>query len=96
MACAAQNERYRGTDITFNSDLQAGSLDRYCSLTPEGERMLEKAFHIFGLSARGYHRVLKVARTIADLDSEELIHEGHISEAVCFRNGERSAAAEYS
>ncbi len=96
MACAAQNERYRGTDITFNSDLQAGSLDRYCSLTPEGERMLEKAFHIFGMSARGYHRVLKVARTIADLDGEELIHEGHISEAVCFRNGERSAAAEYS
>ena len=95
MACAAQNERYRGTDITFNSDLQAGSLDRYCSLTPEGERMLEKAFHIFGMSARGYHRVLKVARTIADLDSEELIHEGHISEAVCFRNGERPAAAEY-
>ena len=96
MACAAQNERYRGTDITFNSDLQAGSLDRYCSLTPEGERMLEKAFHIFGMSARGYHRVLKVARTIADLDGEELIHEGHISEAVCFRNGERPAAAEYS
>lgn len=95
-ACAAQAERYRGTEITFNSDLQAGSLDRYCSLTPEGERMLEKAFHIFGMSARGYHRVLKVARTIADLDGEELIHEGHISEAVCFRNGERPAAAEYS
>ena len=95
-ACAVQAYRYRGTDIFFNSGLRPGNLEHYCSLTPEGERMLEKAFRIFSMSARGYHRILKVARTIADLDEEELIHEGHISEAICFRNGERPVTAEYS
>ena len=94
-ACALQADRYRGTGILFNGGLKPGMLERYCPLTPEGEQMLEKAFYIFGMSARSYHRVLRVARTIADLDGEEIIHESHVSEAVCFRNGERPAAAEY-
>ena len=55
----------------------------------EGRRLLEKAYEKMNLSARAYHKILKTARTIADLDGEEEIKESQISEAVCYRGLEK-------
>ncbi len=85
-AVEVQRERYRGTDMTFNSQLEPGDLELYCSATPEGNRILEAAFRTFCLSARGYHRILKTARTIADLDHCDEINSAHIGEALGYRN----------
>ena len=83
-----QRERYRGKTFCFNSGLGTGDLDRFCPVTGEGRRMLEAAYSRLGLSARSYHRVLKVARTLADLEEEDIISERHISEALCYRSPE--------
>ena len=84
-AALLQRERYRGRRFCFNSGLGVGDLEKFCPLTEEGRRMLEAAYGRLRLSARGYHRILKVARTIADLEQEEQIAEPHISEALCYR-----------
>ena len=83
-----QQERYAGTGITFNSELGVSEIHRYCETSQEAGRLLRSAFHTLGLSARGYHHVLRVSRTIADLDGAEKIGETHVSEALCFRCGE--------
>ena len=62
---------------------------KYCSVSREGRRLLEKAYEKMNLSARAYHKILKTARTIADLDGEEEIKESQISEAVCYRGLEK-------
>ncbi len=80
-----QKLRFRGTSYQFNTDLPAGDLKRYCPLGPGGKLLLEELFRTMNLSARGYHRVIRVARTIADLDGSEDILERHISEAACYR-----------
>ena len=80
-----QQERYRGTDIHFNSDMGAKEVEQYCVMNARGKEMIQKAFTGLSLSARGYHRVLKVARTIADMEEEELITEKHIAEALTYR-----------
>ncbi len=87
-AVKIQAERYRGTGIHFNSELQAAQIHRYCPVTPEGNQTLQEAYETLGLSARGYHHILRVARTIADLDGSEVIGEGHVSEAIIWRNGD--------
>lgn len=84
-AARIQRERYQQVGFTFNSGLGAGDLERFCPVTGEGRRLLEAAYSRLGLSARGYHRVLKVARTIADLEGCESLSEAHISEALCYR-----------
>ena len=85
--CAAkiQMERFRGTGICFNSEISASDMERFCPLTPESGRMLRSAFDRMAMSARGCHNVLRVARTIADLDGSDMIREEHISEALCYR-----------
>ncbi len=80
-----QKDRYRNLGIYFNSELSAADIRKYCPVTDEGQRMLQMAFDKLGLSARGYHHTIRVARTIADLEEEEVICEHHISEALCFR-----------
>lgn len=80
-----QQERYRGTPFHFNSDLNVQGVKKFCPLGAAESRMMEDAFEKLSLSARGYHRVLKVARTIADLDSSEQIQCRHIGEAICYR-----------
>ena len=82
---------YAGTGILFNSELGVSDIHRYCETTREAGRLLRAAFHTLGLSARGYHHVLRVSRTIADLDGAEKIGEAHVSEALCFRCGELEA-----
>lgn len=80
-----QNKRYRNTKIRFNSELKSGELEQYILIGDDVKDVLEKVYHKYELSARGYHRLLKVARTIADLDGEEIIEKKHILEAVGYR-----------
>lgn len=81
-----QQERYKGQGIYFNSQLTPGTIKKYCHLEAEEQTLLEEAFIRMNLSARAYHRILKVARTIADLDGSSRICDRHISEAICYRS----------
>ena len=82
---AIQQERFRGTGIAFNSEIPASRIDEYCPMEERASRLLENAYRRMGLSARGYHRIVKVARTIADLDGSREIRSVHVSEAICYR-----------
>ncbi len=86
--CAARNiqkERYKDTDITTNSALGHEEIKRYCRLGEAESRLMKHAFTKMELSVRGYHRIIKTARTIADLDGEEQIKEKHLHEALGYR-----------
>lgn len=84
-----QRKRFEGTAFRFNADLRAGDVEKYCPLRKNEKKMLEDLFHIMDLSARAYHRLIKVARTIADIEESEEISEVHLAEAVCYRAEER-------
>lgn len=84
-----QQERYRGSNVTCNANLTPSLLSKYCILTENAENLLKSAFDKLGLSARAYDRILKLARTLADLDGEEKIDVNHISSALSFRNLDR-------
>ena len=81
-----QAERYRGAGIFCNAQLTPAMMARYCRPDPQGEQLMEAAFRSLGLTARSYDRVLKVARTIADLAGGGPIRAEHIAEAVQFRS----------
>lgn len=81
-----QLTRYAQEGFCFNSQLTPKTISRYCRLGEEEQLLLEKAFMKLNLSARAYHRILKVSRTIADLDSSEMIKAKHLSEAICYRS----------
>jgi magnesium chelatase family protein len=80
-----QANRYKGTGIFFNSNLTGAQIREYCKLSKEVQGYVEKIFNKMDLSARVYHRILKVARTIADLDGSPNIEKKHISEAICYK-----------
>lgn len=80
-----QEYRYRGTSYRFNADVGAKDMKRYCSLGLKEQGLMEEIFKTMNLSARAYHRIIKVARTIADLEESEEIREIHVSEAICYR-----------
>lgn len=84
-----QAERYKDIDIRCNANLTPHLLREYCVVSEEGTRILKNAFEKMGMSARGYDRVLKVARTIADLDESEKIEVSHIAEALQYRSLDR-------
>lgn len=84
-ARSRQEKRYQGTAIRFNSDLSAGEVEEYCVLGSREKKMMEDIFYRMDLSVRAYHRMIKVARTIADVEDSEKITESHLSEAVCYR-----------
>jgi len=71
--------------------MEAKEFNRLCEVSGEGQRLLETAITKFGLSARAYNRILKVSRTIADLESSKDIHPAHISEAIQYRSLDRRA-----
>lgn len=83
-----QERRYKGTGFLFNSDLAAKDIAMFCPLGEKEEEYMEKIYHSLQLSARAYHRIIKVARTIADLEECEKIEQRHLSEAVCFKGWE--------
>ncbi len=84
-----QRKRFAGTGITSNAKMSSAALSEFCQLTPSAQNLMKLAFDRIGLSARGYDRILKVARTIADLDGVEVIDTRQISEAIQYRSLDR-------
>ena len=84
-----QQRRYEGTGITCNARLTAAMQEEYCAMTDKASALLKTAFEKLSMSARAYDRVLKVARTIADLSGDEVIDASHISQAIQFRSLDR-------
>ena len=84
-----QQERYRKEGIHLNGEMRVRHIKRFCICSREAQALLEKSIETLALSARAYHRILKVARTIADLDHSEKIEVEHIAEAIQYRTLDR-------
>lgn len=80
-----QKNRYEKTDVLTNATLSIKEIKKYCELGEEEEMLMKKAFKTLSLTARTYHKILRVARTIADLDGEDAIMASHIKEAIGYR-----------
>lgn len=87
-----QTERFRGKKIFFNSRMGSRHIKKYCEVDGESKGLLEAAVTRLGISARAYTRILKVARTIADLDGVSSIEPHHVSEAIQYRTLDRPVA----
>ena len=81
--------RYKDANIFSNSELTPKMIEKYCVLNQECKQILELAFNKLGLSARAYSRILKVARTIADLEEKQNIEKQHLLEAIQYRSLDR-------
>ncbi len=88
-----QSERFKGKKIYANSQMPARTIKKYCVLNDDAHNLLENAIEKFGLSPRAYHRILKVCRTIADLEASERIDEAHVAEALQYRVLDKRIAA---
>lgn len=84
-----QQERFKNDNISCNAQMNSSHIEKYCVLGREEQNMLKNVFDVMGLSARAYSRILKVARTIADVEGHENISVMDISEAVGYRNLDR-------
>lgn len=84
-----QMERYRGEDFCHNADLTPRKIKKYCHMTKEAEEYLEQIFHKMEFTARAYHKILKVGRTVADMAGSARIKKEHIAEAVFYRSIDR-------
>lgn len=80
-----QQKRFAGTGLRFNTDMGAKDIRQFCPLRPTEKRLIEQVFQKWKLTARSYHRILKVARTIADLAGKDEILEAHLMEALMYR-----------
>lgn len=83
-----QQERFEGTDYRFNADIRTEDIERFCPLGDSEKRVMEQIYRSLQLGARAYHRIIKTARTIADLAGEMRIREEHLLEAAAYRPGE--------
>jgi len=86
---AVQAERYKGLSIRVNADLSGAALERWCAVGAAEQGFLEQAVRRLGLSARAYTRVLRIARTIADMEAAPVIGIDHLAEAINFRTMDR-------
>lgn len=86
---AVQERRLEGTGISCNAHMSSAQTRQFCRLTDDASFLLKKAFEQLGLSARAYDKVLRVARTIADMEEKEEIEQEHIAEAVQYRSLDR-------
>ena len=85
-ARAIQARRFAGTDTACNARMTPAQIAQFCALDEAGDRLMESAFARMGLTARSHDRILRVARTIADLDGAESIGPQHLAEAIQYRN----------
>ena len=81
-----QKDRFKNDNIHFNSQMSSRQVKKYCRLGDREKDIMEKAYCTFNMTARGYEKVLKTARTIADMEGEENIAVSHLSEAISYRN----------
>ncbi len=84
-----QEERFKGTGITCNALITPDKLQEFCPMDDAAETLMKNVFDRLGLSARAYDRILKVARTIADIDGSEVIRKNHVAAAAQFRSLDR-------
>lgn len=80
-----QKERFQGTKYQFNGEIEAADMEKFCVLGEKEQQYMEQLYRSLDLSARAYHRILKVARTIADLAEAEEIKVEHLLEAAFYR-----------
>ena len=85
----AQRRRFGADGLVLNSRMSTRLLRRHCQLDAAGQELLRNAMETLGLSARAHDRILRVARTIADLDGSDEVREGHVSEAIGYRTLDR-------
>ena len=85
-----QQRRFTGEKIFSNAAMTPRTIRNFCHIDSQSEKMLESAMRRLGLSARAYDRILKVSRTIADLEGAEAINSNHVSEAVGYRSLDRT------
>ncbi len=88
-ARSIQQQRFEGTGISCNARITPATLHRFCRMTDDASRVLQMAFDRLKLSGRAYDRIVKVSRTVADLDGEEIISSQHIMEAIRYRTLDR-------
>ena len=81
-----QTKRFKGTNLKTNADLNSKNIKKHCKLDPEGEALLKNAAAGFNISGRGFDRILKLARTIADLNEKDNIQTEHIAQSLQYRN----------
>lgn len=81
-----QQERYKQESFSYNSHIPAGRLDEFCHLEQKEQHYMEHIYEKMSLTGRTYHKILRVARTIADLSEEKQIKLCHLNEAICYRN----------
>lgn len=84
-----QQQRFEGTNVTCNAKMTAALTRKYCQTTEDAANLLKASFERLGLSARAYDKILRVSRTIADLDNSDIINSDHIMEAVQYRSLDR-------
>ena len=78
--------RFRNENFLFNSQIPAAKIKEYCKLDAKQESYMEQTYKKLNLTARAYHKILKVARTLADMDKSDEIQMKHLNEAICYRN----------
>ncbi len=80
-----QTQRFKGLNISTNAEMSAKDIREFCPIEAQTQELLKNAVQQLHLSARGYHRVLKVSRTIADLSNSDKIETSHVAEALQYR-----------
>jgi magnesium chelatase family protein len=89
-ARAKQRERFAGTKIHCNAQMNSRHLKKFCGLSQENKELMRAAIERLGFSGRTYDRILKVSRTIADLEGSAEIKKAHVAEAIQYRNLDRN------
>ncbi|MCR5623798.1 MAG: YifB family Mg chelatase-like AAA ATPase [Lachnospiraceae bacterium] len=85
-----QSERYKDEEFKFNAHLTPNKIKKYCKLSPDAEDLIKNVFESDTISSRAYHRILRVSRTLADMEEADIIDEKHVAEAISYRNNDKN------